>query len=170
MPRDSLSAFFIWVSREFDLPSPLKAVPSPKVEEPPIEPFTKEEVEALLKACETSKEVNDLDRRKFAIRRSTAKRDQALIMMLLDTGLRASELCALRIGDVDLKTGKVQAKHGRVAGMTLSATRLADGAAATTLIGELADQSALMGVLNALHDLGLPLVSVECAVDEAEGQ
>jgi integrase/recombinase XerD len=94
----------------------MKAVPSPKFEEPPIEPFTKEEVEALLKACETSKEVNDLDRRKFTMRRSTAKRDQALIMVLLDTGLRASELCALKIGDVDLKSGKVLVKHGRLGG------------------------------------------------------
>jgi integrase/recombinase XerD len=112
----SLCAFFTWASREFDLPSPMKAVPSPKFEEPPIEPFTKEEVEALLKACETSKEVNDPDRRKFTMRRSTAKRDQALIMVLLDTGLRASELCSLKIGDVDLKTGKVQVKHGRLGG------------------------------------------------------
>jgi integrase/recombinase XerD len=102
--------------REFDLPSPMKAVPSPKFKEPPIEPFTKEEVEALLKACETSKEVNDLDPRKFTMRRSTAKRDQALIMVLLDAGLRASELCALKIADVDLKSGKVLVKHGRLGG------------------------------------------------------
>ena len=53
----SLSAFFTWASQEFDLPSPLKSIPAPKFEEPPIEPFTKEEVEALLKACEFSKEV-----------------------------------------------------------------------------------------------------------------
>ncbi len=50
------------------------------------------------------------------MRRSTAKRDQAMIMMLLDTGLRASELSALKVGDVDLKTGKVQVKHGRLGG------------------------------------------------------
>ena len=37
-------------------------------------------------------------------------------MTLLDTGLRASELCALKIGDVDLKSGKVQVKHGRLGG------------------------------------------------------
>jgi hypothetical protein len=45
--------------------------------------------------------------------------------------------------------------------MTISATRLADGTTATTLIGDLADQSALVGVLNTLHDLGLSLMSVE---------
>lgn len=32
--------------------------------------------------------------------------------MLLDTGLRASELCELKLGDVDLKAGRVEAKHG----------------------------------------------------------
>jgi integrase/recombinase XerD len=114
-PRISLCAFFTWASREFDLPSPMKAVPSPKFEGQPIEPFTKEEVEALLKACESSQEVQPANRRKFTMRRSTAKHDQA-IMTLLDTGLRASELCALKIGDVDLKTGKVQVKHGRLGG------------------------------------------------------
>jgi hypothetical protein len=57
----------------------------------------------------------------------------------------------------------------RLGGMTISAARLADGAAATVLTGDLADQSALVGVLNALHDFGWPLVSVECIADEAEG-
>jgi integrase/recombinase XerD len=125
----TLSALFTWASREFDLPSPMKAVPLPKFEEPPIEPFTKEEVETLLKACETSKEVNDPDRRKFTMRRSTAKRDQALIMTLLDTGLRASELCSLKIGDVDLKTGKVLVKHGRLGGAK-------DGKGRTVFLGK----------------------------------
>jgi len=32
--------------------------------------------------------------------------------MLLDTGLRASELCSLKVGDVDMQTGKVEIKHG----------------------------------------------------------
>ena len=49
----------------------------------------------------------------------------------------------------------------RLGGMTVSSDRLANGAPATTLVGELADQSALVGILNTLHDLGLPLVSVE---------
>lgn len=49
----------------------------------------------------------------------------------------------------------------RLGGMTVSCDRLADSGPETTLIGELADQSALVGVLNTLHDLGLPLVSVE---------
>ena len=32
----------------------------------------------------------------------------------------------------------------------------------TTLSGQAVDQAALMGLLNSLYDLGLPLLSVEC--------
>ena len=34
--------------------------------------------------------------------------------------------------------------------------------AMTILTGRLIDQSALIGVLNSLHDIGCPIVSVEC--------
>ena len=112
----SLCAFFTWAQRELDLPNPIKAVPAPKFEQAPIEPFTKEEVEALLKACEQCNEARTTDRRKYIMRRATGRRDQAIIMTLLDTGLRASELSALKVGDVDLKTGKVLVKHGRLGG------------------------------------------------------
>ena len=50
------------------------------------------------------------------MRRPTGTRDRAMLLTLLDTGLRASELCALLIGDVDMKTGKVDVKHGAQGG------------------------------------------------------
>ena len=112
----SLCAFFTWAQRELQLPNPIKAIPAPKFEQAPIEPFTKEEVERLLKACEQCNEAKTTDRRKYIMRRATGRRDQAIIMTLLDTGLRASELSALKVGDVDLKTGKVLVKHGRLGG------------------------------------------------------
>lgn len=60
----------------------------------------------------------------------------------------------------------------RLGGMTISTIRLADGTPGLTLTGYLADQSALVGVLNTLYDLGLSLVSVERvpAVAEASFQ
>lgn len=36
---------------------------------------------------------------------------------------------------------------------------------ATILVGQVADQAALMGVLNHLYDIGLSLLSVECLHD-----
>lgn len=38
----------------------------------------------------------------------------------------------------------------------------------TTLIGPLADQAALFGVLNALYNMRLPLIAVECLSVEGE--
>jgi integrase/recombinase XerD len=109
----ALCAFFAWASEEFAFENPMKAVPAPKFEEPPIEPFSKNQLEALLKVTEFKKEAKTERRKKFAVRRVAAKRDRAIILFLLDTGLRASELCSLTIGDVDQKTGRVEVKHGR---------------------------------------------------------
>ena len=52
--------------------------------------------------------------------------------------------------------------HDRVGGMTVSTRGNADRDPVTTLSGQLLDQAALMGVLNTMYLLGLPLLSVEC--------
>ncbi len=91
----------------------MKKVRKPRMsEEAPVEPFRREEIELLIKACDTCAEADTHDRRKFTMQRPTGKRDKAILLTLLDTGLRASELCALRIGDVDMKTGKVTIRPG----------------------------------------------------------
>ena len=112
----TLCSFFTWASCEFDLPSPMKRVPAPRFERAPVEPFSKADVEALLKACRYSREAATRDRRRYRMRRPTSRRDQAIILVLLDTGLRASELCALTVCDVDSRTGRVQVRHGRSGG------------------------------------------------------
>jgi len=40
-------------------------------------------------------------------------RDTALVLTLLDTGVRASELCGLTIGDLDTRTGALQVRKGK---------------------------------------------------------
>ena len=50
----------------------------------------------------------------------------------------------------------------------LALTRESDGT--TTLSGPLTDQAALHGVLNAIRDLGLPLISVHCVVADGRKQ
>lgn len=66
----TLSAFFTWASAEFGLPNPIKAIPAPSFEEAPVEPYTQEEVERLLKACDYTAEARPHDRHKFTMRRA----------------------------------------------------------------------------------------------------
>ncbi len=112
----SLSGFYRWAASEFGFQNPMLQVAKPKHVVKPVEPFTREDVEALLKACTISKEARPTDRRKFVMRPYEADRNQAIILALMDTGLRAGELCALNIGDYVEKTGRLGVKHGRLGG------------------------------------------------------
>ena len=47
-------------------------------------------------------------------------------------------------------------------GMTIENVSDPERYAMTLLTGRLADQSALIGVLNSLHDIGCPILAVEC--------
>lgn len=109
----SIASFFTWASREFNLDNPLRNMPRLRIpEDPPVEPFKKEEIELLIKACDFCEEAVTDRRRKFVMQRFASKRDKAILLTLLDTGLRASELCALPVEDVDMKSGKVSVRSG----------------------------------------------------------
>jgi len=112
----TLSSFYTWASRELSLPNIMKDVPSPRTKQIPIIPFSQDEVQRMLKACTYSREAHPGNRKSFVMRLPNAHRDQAIILTLLDTGLRAMELCKLVIGNVDQKTGRVDVKHGVIGG------------------------------------------------------
>jgi integrase/recombinase XerC/integrase/recombinase XerD len=98
--------FFKWFTLEFGGENPMRKVPSPKFKKKTIEPLTKKDIEALLKACTNTKLANTFYRETFNIRRPTSKRDRAIILTLLDTGLRVGELCSLLVGDFEMSSGK----------------------------------------------------------------
>jgi hypothetical protein len=54
----------------------------------------------------------------------------------------------------------------RLQGMKINQTTSDAGIIVSTLTGELPDQTALAGVLNTLHELHLPVLSVECITGE----
>ena len=108
---------FSWAQgRRFVTSDPMAAVPRPKFQDKPVEPLTRQEIERILQACKYSAVAQTNGRRPFKMQRPTYRQDKALTMFLLDTGLRASELCALRVGDVDMKTGEVTVRHGKEGG------------------------------------------------------
>ena len=108
----TFSSFFTWASRELRVENPMKEIPAPRFQRTQVEPFNQDEVLRMLKACIYSREANPADRRRFVMRRPSANRDQAIILTLVDSGLRALELCSLKIEDFDPKRGKLEIKHG----------------------------------------------------------
>jgi site-specific recombinase XerD len=92
----SLSAFINWAVREdFLSTSPLENIPKPKTPKYLPDPFSKEDIQALLDACD------DLPS-------STSQRGKAMILLLVDSGIRLSELRKLKYSDTNLKTGRVK--------------------------------------------------------------
>jgi integrase len=77
-----------------------------------IEPLSQADVAALLRAGDYKREAQPVDRRRYAIWWATALRDHGIILLLLDTSSRSSEVCALNLGDIGLKTGKILVRVG----------------------------------------------------------
>ena len=96
-----LRAFFNWIVKERGLcESPLATTDAPIDRPDDIEPFTQAQVDALLDAARQS---------------NAPLRDEAILLFLLDSGARVSEMCSLRIGDLDIneKTAFVEGKGGK---------------------------------------------------------
>lgn len=71
---------------------PFKNVKVAAVHSGPIHPFTAEQIQALLDAARRGRH---------------PERDRAILIALLDTGLRVSELCSVTVGAVDQALGAV---------------------------------------------------------------
>jgi integrase/recombinase XerD len=110
----ALSSFWSWlVSEELAEHNVVQKLPRPKALLPVVEPFTKDEAIALCKACDETREWRTPGGNVTRSRRPTANRDKAIVLTLLDTGLRASELCNLLRKDVDLSDGSVVVRKGK---------------------------------------------------------
>lgn len=88
-----LGTFFAWVIAQGGLDvSPMARITRPVCRADQIQPFTPDQVEDVLAA---------------ARRTQGPRRDEAIVMLLLDTGIRASELCGLKQKDLDLTEKRI---------------------------------------------------------------
>jgi site-specific recombinase XerD len=98
----TLRAFFRWLEFEEVMPdewkNPIHKVKSPKVPREPIQPVSLEDVQALIDSCKDE---------------NNAQRDKAIFLCLLDTGVRASELCNIDLEYIDWGTGAIVIKQGK---------------------------------------------------------
>ena len=89
-----LRQFFAWCEAEGEVAqSPMHRMRPPKVAEQPVDVPSVEDLQRLLASCEG----NTFEDR----------RDTAIIRLFIDAGLRLSEVCGLKLSDVDLAAGLV---------------------------------------------------------------
>lgn len=98
----TLRSFLYWWEAETEpeqWKNPIRKVKPPKVGVEPLQPVPLDVVEKLIATCE-GKALLTL-------------RDKALLLLLLDTGARASEVCAINVEDIDLISGAVSINCGK---------------------------------------------------------
>jgi integrase/recombinase XerD len=99
--------FTAWLAEEGEIPAdPFLGIKSPKLDEKIVEPLTDMELKAMLKACIPPKDATPAE----AMRH---RRDEAMIRLMLESGMRAGEVVALQVTDVDLAGGVATVTRGK---------------------------------------------------------
>lgn len=92
--------FAAWLAEEGEIPTdPLLGVRAPKVDAKVVEPLTESELQAMLRTC---------DRKTFI-----GVRDEAIIRFLNEAMVRAGELLAMDVGDLNIKDGTAIVRRGK---------------------------------------------------------
>lgn len=96
----TLKSFFAWADREGYVESnPILKIPVPKAETKILSTFSSDQIEGLLAACRNCN--------------ISGQRNLAMMLVMLDTGLRVSELVGIDLDDVDLNEGQVMIRKGK---------------------------------------------------------
>jgi site-specific recombinase XerD len=98
----AVKQYAAWLVAEDELDTdPIVQLKAPKLGEKVVRPLSAAEIKALLATCRGKDLMN--------------RRDEAIIRLLLGSGLRASELCGLQVGDVKIsaQTAIVRGKGDR---------------------------------------------------------
>lgn len=103
------SAFYTWcVAEKLVTEHILRSVPRPKPEQRTIEPYTRADLQAMLQSLARSRLYTRPGKKENDHSLPNPARNRAIILLLLDTGLRASELCDLKIAHLDTKNNRVR--------------------------------------------------------------
>lgn len=95
----AVRAFIRWCVDEYEIDNPLKHIKAPKRTTPPQKVLSVDDFDLLLSSCGNGQ--------------SNSARDKAILLMLMDTGIRHDELSRLNVGDIDVKSGEVTIRKGK---------------------------------------------------------
>lgn len=99
--------FAAWLAEEGELDAdPFLGIKSPKLDQTVIEPLSDDQLRSLLKACTVPKGAEP----QVALRH---RRDEAILRLMIETGMRAGEVVSLEVADVDLQAGTAIVRRGK---------------------------------------------------------
>lgn len=108
-----LSGLWTWlVTEQIVAENIVRKIKPPKAERKEVVPFTETEIKAIFAALNRSKVYHragsNVD---HAL--GSFERNRAILLLLLDTGIRASELCDLTIEDLDNRNNRIYVRQGK---------------------------------------------------------
>lgn len=104
----ALGALWAWAVREGFAPvNVVQSVSRPRPEKRSVTPFSESDVKAILAACDRTRSYTRPGKRICDNERRTAVRDRAVILLLVDTGMRSGELAGLKVRDLDMKNRRL---------------------------------------------------------------
>jgi integrase/recombinase XerD len=101
----AIRSFYNYAEKNLEVLRPDKRLKRPKYLSPEVKPFSRDEIQRMVKDCEWVFCVQN--GKQVRKKRPKGIFDRALILLLLETGLRIGEVSRLEIQHVDLKTGEV---------------------------------------------------------------
>lgn len=95
-----MKRFAAWLVDEGELDAdPIAGLKPPKLDQQAVDPLTQDELKALIKAC-SGKSLRE-------------RRDEALVRLIAETGIRASEAVGMKVSEVDLTRGMATVYRGK---------------------------------------------------------
>lgn len=99
--------FASWLAEENEIESdPFLGVKAPKLDQDVTEPLTDEQIKMLLATCKPPKGATKAQELRH-------RRDEALIRLMVETGVRAGEAVSLQLADVDTTNGRAIVRRGK---------------------------------------------------------
>lgn len=104
----ALGALWSWAVREgYAAANVVQSVSRPRPERRTVTPFSEGDVKAILAACDRTRSYTRPGKRICDNERRTALRDRAVILLLVDTGMRSGELAGMKARDLDTKNRRL---------------------------------------------------------------
>ncbi len=110
----ALSSLWSWAEKELRIPHALRGrIDRPRYRRPPILPYDRHEVLALITATAETSGWDSVNGKRTRSQRPTHLRDRAILLTLVDTGIRAQELCDLTVADYDPRRSQLHIRFGK---------------------------------------------------------